>query len=108
MSHALKGVFLLLKNEPNFRLQSIVALLVTGAGFYFDISSIEWILQTLAIGLVLGTEALNTAIEKTADFVHPDHHPKIGVIKDIAAGAVLLSAITALIIGSIIYLPKLF
>ena len=62
----------------------------------------------MAIGMVLGTEAVNTAIEKTADFIHPDHHPKIGIIKDIAAGADLLSAITAFIIGLIIYLAKLF
>ncbi len=108
ISHALRGVFLLLKNERNFLLQFVAAVLVTVAGFYFDISPTEWVLQILAIGLVLGMEAINTAIEKIADFMHPGHHPKIGVLKDVAAAAVLFSAITAFVIGLIIYLPKLF
>jgi diacylglycerol kinase (ATP) len=64
--------------------------------------------QILAIGLVLGIEGLNTAVEKIADFVHPDFHERIGFIKDIAAGAVFLAALTAITIGCIIYFPYLF
>ena len=56
----------------------------------------------------MSVEGLNTAIEKIADFVHPEHHTKIGFIKDISAGAVFISAVSAIIIGLIIYLPKIF
>jgi diacylglycerol kinase (ATP) len=63
--------------------------------------------QCLIIGLVLVAEALNTAIEKVADFVHPDYHEKIGFIKDIAAGAPSFAAFTSLIIAGFIYIPKI-
>ena len=66
----------------------------------------EWLFQTLAIGLVLSIEGLNTAVEKVADFIHPEYHTKIGFIKDIAAGAVFFAAMTAIAIGLMIYLPK--
>ncbi len=79
---------------------------MTAAGFYFEISNTEWILQILAIGLVLGIEGLNTAIEKMADFVQPEYDEKIGFIKDISAGAVMLVSVAASVIGLIIYIPK--
>lgn len=63
--------------------------------------------QIFSIGLVLSIEGLNTAIEEIADFIHPDFHKKIGMIKDIAAGAVTFAALTAITIGLIIYVPKL-
>ena len=65
-------------------------------------------MQTLAFGLVLGVESLNTAVEKIADFIHPEFHDRIGFIKDIAAGAVLFAATSALTVGALIYVPKLF
>lgn len=79
---------------------------MTGAGFYFQISTMEWIAQCLAIGLVLSIEGLNTAAEEIANFVHPDYHNKIGYIKDVAAGAVFFAAITAIVVGGFIYIPK--
>ncbi len=78
------------------------------AGFYFEISQIEWLFQVLAVCLVLSTESLNTAIEKLADFIHPDHNKKIGFIKDIAAGAVFFASIFALLTIYMIYSEKLF
>ena len=75
---------------------------------YFGINRMEWMMQILVFGLVLGIEGLNTAVEKIADFVHPDFHQRIGFIKDIAAGAVFFAALTALVIGCIIYFPYLF
>ena len=72
----------------------------------FEISTTEWIFQTLAIGLVLSIEGLNTAAEEIADFIHPDFHNKIGYIKDVAAGAVFFAAIAAIVVGCIIYIPK--
>lgn len=104
--YAIKGAFLLLKTEASIQTQATIGVLMTIAGFYFDLSATEWILQSFAIGMVLSVEGVNTAIEKLADFVHPDHHSKIGFIKDIAAGAVFFAALTAVIIGCIIYIPK--
>lgn len=104
---ALKGMWLLLTTEDSIKAQTFIAVLVTIAGFYFEISSIEWMIQFLAIGMVLVAEALNTAVEKVADFIHPDYHEKIGFIKDIAAGAPAFAALISLIICVIIYLPKI-
>ncbi|MET1259559.1 diacylglycerol kinase family protein [Flagellimonas sp. DF-77] len=104
---AFKGLFLLLRTEASIKIQFFIALLATAAGFYFEISREEWMVQLLAIGLVMGIEGLNTAVEKISDFVHPEYHKKIGFIKDIAAGAVMAVSLIAGVIGLIIYLPKL-
>ena len=103
--YALKGAWLLLKTEASVQVQVSISVLVCLAGFYFEITTFEWMAQTLAIGLVLGLEGLNTAVEEIADFVHPDLHSKIGLIKDFAAGAVFFGAIAAIIVGVLIYYP---
>ncbi len=108
VGYAYKGAKLLLKNEASIKVQFAIALLTTVAGFFFHISSTEWMLQLLAIALVMGLEGMNSAIEELADFVHPDRHPKIGLVKDIAAGAVFFAAVFAISIGLIIYIPKIF
>ncbi|HET8837504.1 MAG TPA: diacylglycerol kinase family protein [Flavobacteriaceae bacterium] len=105
--YALKGAWLLLKTEASVQVQTGISILVCLAGFYFDITSQEWIAQILAMGLVLGLEGLNTAVEEIADFVHPDLHSKIGLIKDFAAGAVFFGAVAAIIVGVLIYYPYL-
>ena len=105
--YASKGALILIKNEASIQVQLIIAIGVVLCGFYFDISKLEWIAQLLAIALVLSIEGLNTAIEEIADFIHPDYHNKIGRIKDVAAGAVFFSAVIAIIIACIIYIPKL-
>lgn len=105
---AFKGALLLIKTEASIKTQVFITLIVTAFGFYFDISTTEWILQILAIALVLGIEGLNTAIEKLADYVQPEFDEKIGFIKDISAGAVMLVSIAASVVGLIIYLPKFF
>ena len=106
MGFALKGALKLLTTEHSVMVQASIGVLMVVAGFFFEISMTEWMLQTLAIGLVLGVEGLNTAVEKIADFIHPEFHEKIGFIKDIAAGAVFFAAMTAIAIGLMIYLPK--
>lgn len=106
--YSIKGAFLLLKTEHSIQAQSIIALLFIVVGFYFEISDIEWLFQILAICLVLCAESLNTAIEKLADFIHPDHNKKIGFIKDVAAGAVFFASIFALLTIYMIYSEKLF
>ncbi|MBV7267664.1 diacylglycerol kinase family protein [Winogradskyella luteola] len=105
---AFKGMLILIKTEASIKIQLFIAVAVTIAGFYFEISKTEWLAQMTMIGMVMSIEGVNTAIEYIANFVHPDHHPKIGLIKDVAAGAVFIASIVAVIIAGIIYLPKLF
>tara|TARA_R110002051_G_scaffold82788_2_gene147244 strand:+ start:948 stop:1313 length:366 start_codon:yes stop_codon:yes gene_type:complete len=105
---AFRGAILLIRTEASIKIQVFIAIIVTIAGFYFDISKTEWILQIFAVALVLGIEGMNTAVEKISDFIHPEFDKKIGFIKDIAAGAVMLVSIASTIIGLIIYLPKIF
>ena len=105
LKFALVGAYKLITTEHSIMVQFSLGILVTIAGFYFDISKTEWLFQTLAVGLVLSIEGLNTAVEKIADFIHPEFHERIGFIKDIAAGAVFFAAMTALLIGAIIYVP---
>ncbi|MDB2571408.1 diacylglycerol kinase family protein [Polaribacter sp.] len=103
LKFALKGMWLLITTEDSIKAQLFFGTVVVGFGLYFNISNTEWMIQSLIIGMVLVTEALNTAIEKLADFVHPDYHKKIGFIKDIAAGASSFAAFTALIVAGFIY-----
>jgi diacylglycerol kinase (ATP) len=104
---AFKGALKLITTEHSVMVQSSLVVIMTLAGFYFEISATEWMFQVLVFGLVLSIEGLNTAVEKIADFVHPDYHERIGFIKDIAAGAVFFAAMTAITIGAIIYIPKI-
>ncbi len=104
---AFKGAIKLITTEHSIMVQTSAAVLLIIAGFYYNISHEEWLIQTLAIGLVLGIEGINTAVEKVADFIHPEFHERIGFIKDISAGAVFFAAIAALAIFSIIYIPKI-
>ena len=83
-----------------------IGILVSIIGFLVGLSATEWILQTLCIGLILAAEGMNTAVEKLCDFVNPGPDPKIGRVKDIAAGGVGFAAVTAIIVGLIIYVPK--
>jgi diacylglycerol kinase (ATP) len=106
MVFAFQGAVKLLTTEHSIMVQFSIALLMTFAGLYFEISKTEWLFQILAIGLVMSIEGLNTAVEKIADFIHPDYHERIGFIKDIAAGAVFFAAMTAIAIGLTIYIPR--
>ncbi len=103
---AIKGALKLITTEHSVMVQSSLVVLMTFAGFYFKIDRYEWIMQIFSLGLVLSIEGLNTAVEKIADFIHPEFHDRIGFIKDIAAGAVFFAALTAVIIGCLIYVPK--
>ncbi|NND51891.1 MAG: diacylglycerol kinase family protein [Flavobacteriaceae bacterium] len=105
---AFKGAYLLITTEASLKVQFIIGILVTIAGLYYKISAVEWVVQILTIALIMALEGLNTAIEEMADFVHPEHHKKIGLIKDLAAGAVFIFATAAVIVGCIIYFPKIF
>ncbi|WBX75343.1 diacylglycerol kinase family protein [Tenacibaculum ovolyticum] len=107
ITFALKGMWLLITTEDSIKAQLFFGLMATFLGFYFNISMTEWMIQCMLIGMILVAEALNTAIEKVADFIHPDYHEKIGFIKDIAAGGPAFAALASLIIAGIIYIPKI-
>ncbi len=105
--HAFNGIILLFKNEHNAWIHGLLTICAIGLGFYFDISQLEWIAIILSIGIVLAAEAFNTAIEQIANFIQPEQDQRIKSIKDLAAGAVLLTAISAFLVGLIIFLPKI-
>lgn len=105
---AAKGAYKLVTTEHSVMVQFSIMIIMIIAGFYFNISREEWMIQVLAFGLVIAVEGLNTAVEKIADFIHPEFHDKIGFIKDIAAGAVLFAAFSAIAVGTLIYAPKIF
>ena len=106
VTYAFNGAVKLITTEHSIMVQFSIAILMTVAGFFMNITATEWLFQTMAIGLVMSVEGLNTAVEKIADFIHPNYHERIGFIKDISAGAVFFAAITAIVIGLIIYVPK--
>lgn len=106
VEYSVKGAFKLVTTEHSVMVQFFLGVLITIAGFYFEISATEWMMQIFAVGLVLSIEGLNTAAEKISDFIHPEYHEKIGFIKDIASGAVFFAAMAAIAVGAIIYYPK--
>lgn len=102
---AVNGIRLALKSEPNFRIQVSIAALVVFLMFFFNVSSLEKALLSMIILLVLSLELINTQIEKSLDLIQPSLDPKVKLIKDISAGAVLISVIGALIAGIIVFYP---
>ena len=106
-THAGRGVWIFVKSTHNAWIHLALLVCAIGLGFYFKISHDEWLALALACGLVLTTEAVNTAIELGLDVVSPELHPAARDAKDVAAGAVLISAITAILVGAIIFLPRI-
>lgn len=106
-THAGRGIVVFLKTTHNAWVHSVILAFTIFLGFYFKISHTDWMLLTLAAGLVLVSEAFNTAIEIDIDLTSPTYHPYAKDTKDVAAGAVLIAAITAAIIGSMIFGPYL-
>lgn len=105
--YAFHGIFLLISREHNAWIHCFAAVCVITAGIFVGLSSMEWIVICLCIGLVLSAEAVNSAIEALADRVSPAYDEAIKRTKDLAAGAVLLLAIASAVVGLIIFLPKL-
>ena len=101
----IKGMLYLFKTEHAIIAQSFVGLLFISLGVYLQIDRFEWMWLIFSIGLVLVTESINTAIELICNFIHPERHEKIGIIKDIAAGAVGIAALFATIMALFIFLP---
>lgn len=86
----------------------VAAIIAIGLSFYLNISDYEWVAILSVISAVFVAEILNSAIEKLADVVSPEYHPKIKVVKDLAAAAVLVAAFLAVAVGAIVFIPKLF
>jgi diacylglycerol kinase len=106
--HAGRGVWSALHSEVHLRFHAVATVLVLGLGFYCRLGRLEWALVALAVAGVWTAELLNTAIEALTDLVSPDFHPLAGKAKDVAAGAVLLAAAGAAVVGALVFGPHLF
>ena len=105
---AIEGIATFFKTQHNAWIHALAAIIVVFAGFVLNVNSNEWCLLTFAIALVIVAEMLNTAIEFLTDLVSPNHNQQAKKVKDVAAGAVLISSIAAVVIGLIVFLPKIF
>lgn len=105
--YAFQGIYTLLRTQRNAQIHVFTTILVLCLSFYLQLSNSEWCFIILCITSVFSAEAFNTSIEYLTDLVSPEYHPLAGKVKDIAAAAVLCSAIGAAIIGSIIFFPKI-
>jgi diacylglycerol kinase (ATP) len=105
--YAFDGILYMVKSQHNTWIHISITVFVVIAGVALNVSFTEWSLLTLSIGFVLSAEAFNTAIEELTNLVSPTYDKKAGIVKDVAAGAVLISAIVAAIVGLIIFIPKI-
>jgi diacylglycerol kinase (ATP) len=106
--YAFKGIYVTFRSQHNFWIHLVVMALVIGFGIFLTLNTLEWLIIILCFGLVLSAEIFNSAIELLTDIVSPEYNSKAGLVKDMAAGAVLVSAIASAIIGLVIFLPKLY
>ena len=106
--YAFKGIKYVLNNERNFKIHTIISLVVLTLALYFNCNLIEFALLVIVISIVLITEMINSAIEYTWDKLEPNHHPVVGMIKDVMAGVVLIASFSAIIVGLIIFVRHLF
>ncbi|MGZ8558195.1 MAG: diacylglycerol kinase family protein [Chitinophagaceae bacterium] len=105
---AFRGIFKFFQEEPNAWIHLAATILVFIAAFYFDVSDNELVALTIVSGFVWVAEIFNTVVERIMDFITLKKEPEIKFIKDLAAGGVLLSALTAVVAGAIVFIPKIF
>ena len=103
-SHALRGLRLFV-SQPNARIHVLAALLVVALACWLKVSALEWVALVLAIALVMGAEALNTALEYAVDLASPEWHALARDAKDVAAAAVLIASIGAAVVGVVVFWP---
>ena len=106
--HAVRGVWAALRSEVHLRFHAVATVVVIGLGLHFSITRVEWALVSLAVAGVWTAELVNTAIEALTDLVSPAYHPLAGKAKDVAAGAVLVVALGAVVVGGLVFGPYLF
>lgn len=104
---AFSGIKEAIKNEPNFIVQLVLALIAILMAVFLKLSQIEWLVLLLTISIVLILELVNTSLEAIVDLVSPEIRQKAKVAKDVAAAAVLLSSISSVIVGGFLFLPKI-
>ena len=104
---AFNGIRSFFREEPNARVHFVATILLVAAIFYFPVTRGEIVALVIAAASVWVAELFNTAIEKIMDIVSPAHHPLVGFIKDVSSAAVLITAVAAVIIGAIIFIPKI-
>lgn len=107
-TYAWQGIKYCFVSGGNFRIQLLIASIVFFAGIIFSLSATEWFTILFCTSLVLGFEMMNTAIEKLSDMITTSIHPGIKIIKDVAAGAVLIVSVISFVIACIIFLPKMY
>lgn len=107
LKYAINGINEAFRRERNFRIHLFIACLVIICGFLFRLALLEWIIIILLIQFVLMTELINSIVERIIDYVKPDYHLQAKIIKDISAAVVLIAAITSVVIGAMIFIPKL-
>ena len=107
VEHAIDGIQYITSHERNFRIEITFAIAVTIASFFLKVSLLEWSLLVLVIGMVLALEMVNTAIERCVDLVTKDYKELAKIAKDVAAGAVLVMSIFSVVLGILIFLPKI-
>jgi len=105
--HAFNGLYYFLGHDRNGRIHFAACLFITVAGVYFHIPATEWMILLICFALVISFEMCNHSLENLCDLVHAEHHPLIKTVKDVAAAAVLWSAIISVVIGLIIFVPKI-
>lgn len=105
--YAGEGLFYAIRTQRNFRIHLVVAVIVVAMGAWLRLPGISWAILVSMIGLVLVTEMINTAAEALVDLASPDYHPLAKLVKDVAAGAVLVIALTSVVVGLIILGPPL-
>ena len=107
LNYAFNGLKEAFIRERNFRIHLIIAFFVILFSLYVNLSPIEWMFIIIAIQIVLIAELLNSLIERVIDYLKPEYHIQAKIIKDIAAGVVLIAAITSVVVGLIIFFPKI-
>jgi diacylglycerol kinase len=105
--NALNGIALAAESERSFRIHTLAMVVVTVLGWYLELAMLEWGLLFLTYAVMMGLELLNSAMESFADFMHPDEHPAVKRVKDIAAGAVQVAAIFSIAIAIVLFGPKI-
>ena len=106
--YALNGILDALKEEPNFKFHFLAGFLVILLSFFLNISKTDWIIIIILIGFVIAVELTNTAIEAVVDHIVQSEHPGAKLAKDISAGAVLVAAVTSVVVGALIFLPYIY
>ena len=106
--YAFRGIGFAFRYENNMRFHFAAALMVILLNYLLPVTITEWLITLMLIGMAWGAEIFNTAIEKLADHVSPEHNTLIGQVKDLSAGAVLVICLFAAICGGVIYLPYIW